>query len=437
MDSVLERAKPSEISTILPHIADIFSCLRKMSTFSVECSKLCHHLTPDILSCLKRQIASIDGPMDIYVDNLHVLMADIVMVTFMINNDSGVSPAMLNLWGYFASEGRVDVRIRCRFLISILGEPNIRSALHEEHTASHGNNGRSILNDAALQGWMKCNLMSCVIGNNMMETLHSYIAQLELVRLVVGDITEKFTFHLFLEALADKHRKSQNFLERVRWSSMSTRWFSSVVDSAIHEMRSTEPNIVSSIYHTTGDIVLHCCHMLFTPGKPCPVSKLLDNIVAVQYLPESSCATSTHALRTSIHKFILGGLKVGLNVSYIKRTLKQILLYFINKWPISDEKNTNHPFLQVLHHPTATTTMQDDMLGLLLESSDDNQNDKLAMVLQILHIWWNSEERKVAQYPVLRKYPPFLQQARVKLRFNQVFVGKATDLLQTFRQLTQ
>ncbi|XP_078488659.1 uncharacterized protein LOC144745991 [Ciona intestinalis] len=355
-------------------------------------------------------------------------MKSMILVPLKINKDSPMCDKVKAIWVYFCTEDKIKEERRCSFMVDMLRDTSIETVIHEEQNPGKE---KMTLTDAAIQGWLKCSVFSCHVGN-LLPTLDSHIAKFPAVKLVVGENHSHLSFQVFVLALSDNHKNSKNFLQRIKWAEMASRWFGPVVDASIPALVSSNEKLVSCTYFAMGSIIQYCCSMLYTPGKPCVVSKLFEHLISVG---DGSIQTNTNistVLHNSLHKFILGGL--GSNASYIKKCLKQIVALYINKWTISNEKQT-HPYLLILHDNS--TTIQNNMLDLILESMSSNNTEKLAMVVQILFQWCNNiDENQMAHYKTAIKYLPLLQQARLQLRFNAILLDQTNHLLQTFRKLS-
>nr|CAB3260355.1 uncharacterized protein LOC100175133 [Phallusia mammillata] len=424
---VTEKCRPHEAIFIATSASEILLSIRQQ----VERNKVCTNtkalfilIGTEILPWCRR----VSGTHDEQTNSCVLeIIYNMTKISQQLCDKDDVSPVSFsNLWKFFASEGKVDATLRCQYMCKILTDRSLGGSLFSE-----------AVEEWTIQGWIK----SCyILPDEKLTKLNREVGKLQMIQKICPSSDVSFHLKILTASLSDKFQKSSKFLERVTWSGMASKFFMPTVDTAVRVLKTPaiDATTVMCTYCAVGRIMQDCTHMLFSNGKPSYVSKIVESFVL-----SSKCTPymNTSLLHT-LHKFVIGLLKLGNKSLYLQKTVRDIFKLHLTRWPCFTsvgKTGLKHPspFLKVILHMSVTSDDQDWFIKQLhMYSTNDSSAEKLTVIVEILHYWLVVHlkgELETSKIDSVECFIPLLQQARIQLRTNQASVDKTNTLLNLIR----
>ncbi|XP_076811694.1 protein MMS22-like isoform X1 [Clavelina lepadiformis] len=446
LTNVLEALGPSEQGGVFNFITEIFSTLRLRSSkndlFEETFYGFCVAIISEVLPWIKKQIScsNIDQQL---CDSIKDVACDATLLTLPFNRTQTVNTQIISfteVWKHFASDGHANPLTRCQYISTVLSDARVKDLHNKDYTETMQAVKKSTtavsICDVTMQGWIKCNIL-LPPNHEALHTLNYVIAKLDVAKLFMSSSDDELIFENFLHSLSEKHKHAKNFLDKVRWNNMASRWFGPAVDSVTQVIKQAGmgKEALLQIYSVLGTIFLNCSLQLYTLGKPSFISRICGHCMLDPFHLSSTNKRPNSifeiTLLHSLHKFLLGLIRIGIKDFFIKSTLKKVTALHLTRWPCTSLQPQTHPFLRVLLEGNCSTNVV--MLSIIHDVIKMNsQTEALATVVEILHEWTrvkNGNANCLKDAPDLR---PMLQQARAKLRFNETLLNKTNHLLGVF-----
>ncbi|XP_071455800.1 protein MMS22-like [Hetaerina americana] len=344
---------------------DMFNVGEESNILKEQWNKMEAALTEHVLPSVRNHCLGANPPFQ---------AADLA-VSFTLSAFSGDGDNYVQLFSFFVASDLVNHRISRRYLCQIMPYKNFMSALSLKLTNYQ---------DIIIQAWIRSSLLSIeesAVGE--LKELAGYVTKMTKVsQLLSSQISSSSSSPIqiqslkqFLKAIGEKYESLSSVLERSTFRENCSLFFNKLDKTIGPPIRSpSSEDIVKSIYHCCGLMVLHCGNIIYTKGKPnCLLPTILTHLILPPqiYNPDANIHKYLlSAIKESIHLYLHGLSKLSPSSNpYIKRCLQDIIKVYI---PRLYEKNPGVAFnsLKTHHHP---------LLGCFEPS--DNENEILQSIL--------------------------------------------------------
>ncbi|XP_046392251.1 protein MMS22-like [Ischnura elegans] len=295
-------------------------------------------------------------------------------VSFTLSAFSGDGDSYTQLFLFFVGSDTVNHRISRRYLCQIMSHQRFMDAMSQKL------NG---FQDLIIQAWIRTSLLSVeesAFGE--LEELAGYVSKMSKIsHLLSSQISSSNSrpvqiksLEQFLKAIGEKYESLPSIMEKSTFRESCSVFFNKldkIIGPAVRTPSSED--VIKSIYHCCGLLVLHCGNIIYIKGKP---NCLLPSIISLLLLPPH-----IYNPEASIHKYLLSAVKRSINLylrglsklspnsnPYIKRCIQDVIKHYI---PRLYEKNPG------------TTSMSHITFHPILESfeNSDDQNDFLRNII--------------------------------------------------------
>jgi len=391
----------NEVNPVVQCIHDLIECSKKSTQSHIQHFCLC--FVKESALCLQKSTF-----------NVQVTVSE--LTSFLATRPDSVL-LFSKIWKYFASEGRVDILLRCSYLTNCLRSNEVFNFI--DNHDSDGSKCDVLLVDCAVSGWLQCVALLSDVRPTMIKEISKEIGKLKVIEKLGNYEVNDFSIIVFLKLLAIKHKSASNFLDRMHWTNQAKCWIVPVLD--ISDQGLSNESYQNSIYSTFAIIIQHCS-LLLHAGKPSFVTRSLNVFILNT---ENHKTHIDDAINKTIDKFMIGCLAIGTKDIYINQSLKRIVNFYLTKWPTS----TQHPFLKLLL--VLDSAMLLSMLELLYQVlTNDFHTNKLAKTVEILYEW--SMSVNVKEHNVVIDFKSALNSVRPQLRFSNGLHDKIDHLLNFF-----